>query len=46
MATDAKPWRIRPLYEIEKVAVQKRLTDSRVSFEFVELDLNGTIVRY
>lgn len=39
-------WRIKPRYEIERVASYKQLDDPARPLRFAELDLDGRIVRY
>ena len=46
MTIDETPWRTRPRFDIDSIVQHKRLKDPRRPFEFAELDVNGTVVRY
>jgi len=46
VSSGAKDWRIKPRYDITKVAAFKQLDDPSRPLRFAELDLDGCIVRY
>ena len=46
VSSGEKDWRIKPRYDINKVAAFKQLDDPSRPLRFAELDLDGCIVRY
>src|SRR5437660_1506562 len=46
LAGETKPWLTPPLYDIDKVAVAKKLTDAERPFKYAELNLDGRTLRY
>jgi len=46
VSSGEKDWRIKPRYDVNKVAAFKQLDDPSRPLRFAELDLDGCIVRY